>query len=190
MNEYEVRLGEGFSVRLPLVKVDDELSIYSFNMMGKADWNRTAAESLAGIIQPLCDGSADGMFDVVLTAESKAIGLTDQLARRLGIDRYVVLRKSVKAYMKNPIGVDTQSITTGGTQRLYLDESDFELLQGKRALVVDDVVSTGGTLDAIFRMAEKAGFKITLIACVLTEGIKRSEYGQVRMISLDHIPLP
>jgi adenine phosphoribosyltransferase len=186
MGNYSVKLSDKLTVSLPLVKVSDELSIYSFNMMGKAEWNHEAAKSIARII--LHDRPAD--FDVIITAESKAIALTEQLATFFVMDRYVVLRKGVKAYMEDPIEIETKSITTAGAQRLYLDKSDRELVEGRKALVVDDVISTGGTMDAIFKMAEKGNFGISLIACVLTEGERRRDYNGVRVVSLDHIPLP
>jgi adenine phosphoribosyltransferase len=185
MNEYGITIGE-LTVSLPLVKVSDELSIYSFNMMGKASWNREAAKAISRGIS--LNGPHD--FHAVVTAESKAIALTEQLAELFAMDRYVVLRKSVKAYMENPIKVETQSITTAGVQHLYIDRTDAEYIKDRKVLVVDDVVSTGGTLDAIFKIAEKANFKIARIACVLTEGVKRTEYNGVPLVSIDHIPIP
>jgi adenine phosphoribosyltransferase len=189
MENYEVKLSPTLTVSLPLVKVNENLSIYSFNMMGKGAWNREAAKSLFRFIKMINDEDLF-KFDAVLTAESKAIALTEQLTELLGIDRYVVLRKGEKAYMENPIMVETKSITTAGTQRLYLDRLDLELVQGKKVLVVDDVISTGGTLDAILTMAEKAGFTIQAAACVLTEGEHRAQYKNIPVIALGHIPLP
>jgi adenine phosphoribosyltransferase len=159
-------------------------------MMGKAKWNREAAKTLFKLINSEESRVAGGKFDAIVTAESKAIALTEQLAELMRMDRYVVLRKSVKAYMEDPISVETKSITTLGTQMLYLDRLDMELIRGKNILMVDDVVSTGGTLDAIIQVAEKAEFNIALIACVLTEGEKRDNYNNIPLISIDHIPIP
>jgi adenine phosphoribosyltransferase len=185
--EYRVKLSDDMTIALPLVKVNEEFSIYSFNMMGKASWNREAAKSLYERIKA---AGMENDFDALITAESKAIALTEVLAGLFGMDRYVVLRKSVKAYMEDPIDVETKSITTAGVQHLYLDRLDLELIKGKKVLVVDDVISTGGTLDSIMQVSEKGCFDIALIACVLTEGSRRSEYHDIPMLSLDHIPLP
>jgi len=52
------------------------------------------------------------------------------------------------------------------------------------------VVSTGGTIDSVIAMAKEIGFEISVIACVLTEGEKRTEYKGIPLVSLDNIPLP
>ncbi len=52
------------------------------------------------------------------------------------------------------------------------------------------MVSTGGTIDAVLAMSREIGFEISVIACALTEGEKRTEYEGIPLVSLDHIPLP
>lgn len=89
---------------------------------------------------------------------------------RQGCRNYVVARKSVKVYMGNPIGVTVNSITTKNEQKLYLGEDDVNLLNGKRVLLVDDVISTGDSLHALETLVEKTGANIVGRASVLAEG--------------------
>ena len=89
---------------------------------------------------------------------------------RQGCRNYVVARKSVKVYMGNPIGVTVNSITTKTEQKLYLGEDDVNLLNGKRVLLVDDVISTGESLHALETLVEKTGANIVGRASVLAEG--------------------
>lgn len=72
----------------------------------------------------------------------------------------------MKKYMSAEIGeslygksiwVEDESITTAGKQRLYLMDTDVELLKGRNVLLVDDVISTGGSMKAMKQLAEKAG---------------------------------
>ncbi len=72
--------------------------------------------------------------------------------------------------MLNPIHVDVRSITTDHVQQLFLSEEDHRLLEGKRVLIVDDVISTGESLAAMEKLVNMYGGKIVGRACVLAEG--------------------
>ena len=100
--------------------------------------------------------------------------------------RYIVARKSVKVYMQNPIWVEDESITTKGKQRLYLMDTDVEMLHGKNVLLLDDVISTGGSMKAMKALAEKAGAHVIGEAAILAEGnaAKRDD-----IIFLEKLPL-
>lgn len=98
----------------------------------------------------------------------------------------MVARKSVKAYMENPIWVEDESITTEGKQKLYLSESDVNLIRGKRILLVDDVISTGGSMKALRELAGKAGAEVICQAAILAEG---EAIGRDDIIYLAPLPL-
>lgn len=108
-------------------------------------------------------------FDVLITAESKGIPLAYEMSRQCG-KKYLLARKSVKLYMKDPVGVDVKSITTAKIQRLYLDSHDMAFLKGKRVMIVDDVISTGESLRALEALVEKAGGIVAAKGAVLAEG--------------------
>ena len=137
-----------------------QLEIAGFVMLGDVEiTEHTAAELLEK-----CPA-----HDVIITAETKGIPLAYEMARQ-GCGKYVVARKSVKAYMRNPIHVEVKSITTDHVQKLYLAEDDYKDLNGKRILIVDDVISTGESLAAIESLVQQFGGNIVGRACVLAEG--------------------
>jgi len=179
---WPVRLG-GLAIELPLVKNDDGFQIYAFDPMGRMAWNLAAAQALA---QRLTDYD----FDILLTAESKAIALTQELARALGHEDYVVLRKARKLYMLDPLVMDVKSVTTAAPQQFFLGRDQQELLRGRRVCVVDDVLSTGGTLHAIYAISKALSCTIAVNAFVLTEEERYDAFEGVPVVSLDHIPLP
>ena len=72
--------------------------------------------------------------------------------------------------MPDPIHVEDHSITTAGTQKLFLGRDDADLIRGKRILIMDDVISTGGSLKALDALAEKTQCTIVGQAAVLAEG--------------------
>ena len=102
------------------------------------------------------------------------------------MERYVVARKSVKAYMENAVWVEDVSITTKGVQKLCLDGVDVDRLKGKNVLLLDDVISTGGSMKALTNLVNKVGGTVIGEACVLAEGdaSKRED-----IIYLEALPL-
>jgi adenine phosphoribosyltransferase len=99
---------------------------------------------------------------------------------------YIILRKSYKIYMGKTLKVETLSITTGSPQALILDEKDSDLVRGKRVVIVDDVVSTGSTLDAMRKLMEDAGAKVVAEAAICTEG-ENADWDKI--IHLGELPL-
>lgn len=161
MNDYyDIKIGN-CSRRLKLVK-SDTISYYSFNMMGDVELNKEAAIELAKLIKNI---------DVIVTVESKAIGLAEEVSQLLGFKRYIIVRKTKKSYMDNIVSVSGDTIISGSAN-YYLDGRDVDYLKGKRILVLDDVVSTGGTIDAIYRLLSKCNLNIVSFACVCFEGKK------------------
>ena len=174
---YELQLA-GCTRKLRIMNVSDKVAIAGFILLGDVELTMNCARELAKKIP------AD--VEIIMTAETKGIPLAAELSRQLGLSWYVTARKSVKAYMVNPFSVDDESITTRGKQRLYLMESDVELLKGRKTLILDDVISTGGSLRALETLASMAGAKIVGKAAVLAEGVaaKRKD-----IIFLAELPL-
>ena len=159
MDTYKINI-EGLDRELRKFPVNVKLDIAAFIMFGDIEMTEVAARELLKRVPE---------HDVVVTAEAKGIPLCYEMARQ-GCRNYVVARKSVKVYMGNHIGVTVNSITTKNEQKLYLGEDDVNLLNGKRVLLVDDVISTGESLHALETLVEKTGANIVGRASVLAEG--------------------
>ena len=153
----------GLKRTLPVIQVAPDLWIASFVILGDTQLVNACAGALASRLS-----SYD--FDVIVGPEAKAVPLLQALSTLLGHQRYVVCRKSVKAYMQNPVRVEVESITTKGTQALVLDGIDADRIKGKRVAVVDDVVSTGGSMVSVEALMNKAGATIACRAAILKEG--------------------
>lgn len=166
----------GCDRELPICPIDEHLDIAGFIMLGDVEiTEKTAAELLKKCPE----------HDVVVTAETKGIPLCYEMARQ-GCRSYVVARKSVKAYMRNPIHVEVKSITTDHVQKLFLAEDDYKKINGKRVLIVDDVISTGESLAAMENLVEQFGGNIVGRACVLAEGDAKD---RTDIIYLEPLPL-
>lgn len=152
----------GLTRHFPLFEVVPGVRIAIFNMLGDTFVVKGAAAALAEKLKG--NGSS-----VLVTAEAKSIPLIYEMSALMGLP-YVVLRKHYKTYMGDAISAETMSITTGKKQTLFLDEKDRNLVAGKNVILVDDVVSTGSTLEAMQEVITRADGNITEIAAVFTEG--------------------
>ena len=173
---YRIKVA-GVERDLPLCPITDALNIGAFILFGDVELTEKCAEELYKLAPE---------HDVMITAESKGIPLIHAMCRISGKNRYVLARKSVKLYMKDVMKCQTQSITTSNIQTLYIDGSDVEFMKGKRVLIVDDVISTGGSLASLENLVEQAGGKVVGKMAILAEGdaINRPD-----IICLGQLPL-
>lgn len=152
----------GLTRHFPLFEVAPGVRIAIFNMLGDTYVVKAAAAALAERLRHT-------PADVLVTAEAKSIPLIYEMSALMGLP-YVVLRKTYKSYMGDAISAETISITTGSPQTLFLDEKDRHLINGKRVVLVDDVVSTGSTLQGMQEVMAKAGAQVSQVAAIFTEG--------------------
>ena len=146
---------------LPLCPINDSLYIGAFVLFGDVELTEKCAQALY---------DKAPQHDVMITAESKGIPLIHAMCRISGNNRYVLARKSVKLYMSDVVSCSTKSITTDAVQTLYIDGEDAKYLKGKKVLIVDDVISTGGSLLSLENLVEQSGGEIVGKMAILAEG--------------------
>ncbi|HRQ37502.1 MAG TPA: phosphoribosyltransferase family protein [Chloroflexota bacterium] len=179
MNQRETYTIEvaGLIRHFPLFEVAPGVRIAIFNMLGDTYIVKASAAALA---EKLKDTAAD----ILVTAEAKSIPLIYEMSALMGLP-YIVLRKSYKSYMGDAISAETISITTGKPQTLYLDEKDRAIVQGRRVILVDDVISTGSTLQGMETVVNKAGGTVAQVAAIFTEG----EADWSHVVALANLPV-
>lgn len=176
-DSYLLRIA-GLERRLPVVEVVPGFSIASFVMLGDTELVEAAAEALSR--RPELAAA-----DFLVCPEAKAIPLTHALARILRLD-YAVIRKSLKSYMRDAVVEKVKSITTAAEQTLVLDASDADRLNGKKVCIVDDVVSTGGSLAAVELLLSRISCTVVARAAALLEEGGHSGEG---IVYLERLPV-
>lgn len=177
MKKYYTLNVAGLTRELPLCRVNDNLNIAAFVIFGDVELTEKCAGALL---------EKAPEFDIMITAESKGIPLVHEMARQAGRNDYIVARKAPKLYMTNVFTVKTNSITTEAEQILCVSDTDVELMRGRRVLIVDDVISTGGSLASLEQLVKEAGGIIAGKMAILAEGdaIERGD-----LIALEKLPL-
>lgn len=173
---YEMTVA-GLKRQLPLCPINDTLMIGAFVIFGDVELTCACARDLLKIAPE---------FDYMVAPEAKAIPLVHEMARQSGRNDYFLVRKKKKAYMNGVFEAVDRSITTEGEQKLYMDGADAKKIRGKRILILDDVISTGGSLAAVENLVEQAGGTVVGRMAILAEGdaAKRDD-----ILFLERLPL-
>ena len=157
---YELTVA-GLKRALPLCPLNDTLMIGAFVIFGDVELTCACARELL---------KKAPEFDYMVAPEAKAIPLIHEMARQSGRNEYFLVRKKKKAYMNGVFEAVDKSITTEGEQKLYMDGADAAKMKGKRILILDDVISTGGSLAAVENLVEQAGGNVVGRMAILAEG--------------------
>lgn len=162
---YELEV-KGFRRRLPLIQVSPDTWIAYFDSLGDKEFISHCAKELCGHLSTC---------DLLMTTESKGIALVHELANMLNHSFYVVCRKEVKPFMLDPIRVSYKPITSSKELTLCIDGRYKERIAGKRVGIIDDIVSTGQTLNAMEEIVVKAGGTVEKKVAILLEGSERDD---------------
>ncbi|MEG2769335.1 MAG: phosphoribosyltransferase family protein [Oscillospiraceae bacterium] len=176
MSEYYTLKVAGLSRELPICPLNDTLSIAAFIMFSDVELTVACAKELLAKLPE---------FDVIVTAEAKGIPLAYEMSRQSG-KKYIPARKGVKLYMQDPCIIEDKSITTASSQKLVIDRCDLDYMNGKRIVIVDDVISTGGSLHALEALVAQSKGTLVCKAAVLAEG-EASERSDI--LYLEKLPM-
>ncbi len=149
------------TLELPILPIPNtNLNILAFDSFGNTQLIQAIAkEAIERFTRP----------DFIVCPEAKAIPLTQEMARLWNID-YFVLRKQRKLYMQDPQCLALRSITTMEEQQLWYDRGAMGFMKGKKGMIFDDVVSTGGTLQGLIKFAEENDVQVSTISTLFLEG--------------------
>ena len=173
MLTHRVRVGD--QERDLLVVDVGSVSVALLNLLGDTALTEAAAEEL---VKRLPHG-----VQTLVTPEVKAVPLAHAMSVRSGLP-YVVARKTEKPYMVGTVKKSVVSITSGKPQDRVIDGSDLHKRDGRKVAIVDDVVSTGGTLTGLVQLLTEVGAEVVATLVVFTEGEPRDD-----VIALGHLPL-
>ena len=172
---YKMKIA-GVDCELKKFPVNDKVEIAAFILFDNVEVTIKSAEELQKRVPE---------YDIIVTPEAKSIPLAYEMAKQNN-KPYVVLRKGLKVYMRDPICSVVNSITTDNVQELYIGQDDVDRIKGKRVLLLDDVISTGDSIRAAMQILDKINANVVATCAVLAEGdaAKRDD-----IIFLEELPL-
>jgi adenine/guanine phosphoribosyltransferase-like PRPP-binding protein len=162
-NTYLTKVGSQ-TLDLPVVDLSDSLTIALLITVDHGvSFAATAGEELAAQLKDLD-------IDIIVSVATMGIPLAIETTRALNLDDYVILHKTQKIHLADGEWEAVRSITTDANQRLLFDRARIGAVKGKRVAIVDDVISTGGSIVAALKLVRKVGGEPVALGCLVTEG--------------------
>jgi adenine/guanine phosphoribosyltransferase-like PRPP-binding protein len=191
-DRYPVTLSNGARLLLPIRPLPDGHEAIALLMSNQTPFAVEA--ELGSLLTGLAAGFAP---EAIVGVPTLGLDYARLVARELGLRDYVALGNSRKFWYDEALSVPVRSVTSPGVEkRLYLDPALVERVAGRRTLIVDDVINTGGSATAAIRLLQAAGADVQGLCVVLTEGSAWRQALQVfgadwpaRVQSLGHIPM-
>ena len=146
---------------LPTVRVGSVGRVPLVEFIGDSELTKAAAQAMLALIP---EGT-----EVLLSVVTNALPLAHEISDRSGLP-YVVVRKKRRTYMQDPLIQDVPSMTMGVAETLWLDGPHAARLKGKGVAIVQDVVASGGTAQALARLTERAGGTVTGYLAAFKQG--------------------
>jgi adenine/guanine phosphoribosyltransferase-like PRPP-binding protein len=133
--------------------------------------NQTTFEVEAKLSTLLASIAKEFRPEVIVGVPTMGLDYARQVALLLGFPFYVAFGNSRKYWYDDAYSVPVSSITSpGAKKKLYLDPSLVERVRGKRALIVDDVIATGGSAMAAIALLKIVGADVVGVAAPFDEG--------------------
>ena len=153
----------GNEYKLPLARVG-KVSIAVFDSYQDIQMCRDASKDLYEKMKK--ENITD--MDYIIGIEIKGAAIAQRIAD-LFDKPMVVFRKSKKINFTDVLTAKVETVTSGHND-LYIDKSSLDLLKGKKICLVDDVVSSGSSVDAVEKLLNDNGIQLAYKAFVFKEG--------------------
>ncbi|NNG03407.1 MAG: phosphoribosyltransferase [Inquilinus sp.] len=163
---YVARLPDGRGILLPLRPLPDapDRAVASLIV------NQAGFAVEQAVIDAMAERARTIAADIVVGLPTLGLGLARGVALALGHRRYVALGNSRKYWYLDTLSVPSRSITSPGDGKsLYIDPRLVPLVEGRRVLVIDDVVSTGGSLTAAIDLLDRLDATTAGIVVAMTQ---------------------
>ncbi|HLU82126.1 MAG TPA: phosphoribosyltransferase [Trueperaceae bacterium] len=164
---YPAVLPDGRVLMLPIRQLASDPAVAVASLIGNQA-SLAVSEALGVMLAGLLAMTAP---EVIVGMPTLGLGFAPIVARELGLERLVPLGYSRKFWYDDALSAPVRSLTTpDGGKRVYLDPNLLPLLRGRRVVLVDDVVSSGATLDAPWRLIESLGAEVVACGVVMRQG--------------------
>lgn len=153
--------------RLPLTYISRDKQIATFTIVGDVELTEKSGEELEKILR-----SKNITPDCFVGPGTNILCFVHHMAKRFHHLRYVILRKSIRNYMTSPEIQLPWRDSPKHVKKLVLNGYDKEFLHDKKVVLIDDVVSTGTTMQMLSELMHKIGARVLAKCAIFKQGDK------------------
>ncbi|GAB4067371.1 phosphoribosyltransferase [Ancylobacter sonchi] len=165
-DSYPVKLPDGDGADLPFLALPPDFDTaiaylcITENSFALEDRLSTAMAEMVRDLEP----------EVVVGMPTLGMVLAASVAKKLGHPHYVPLSYSRKFWFEDELSIPVISITSPlKPKTVFIDPRLLERMEGKRVLLVEDVISTGGTVSAELELMRRIGADVVGVATAIRE---------------------
>lgn len=181
---FPAEFDDGRQLRLPIRELADGEHALASLIINQAGF---------AVEEALCASLAEKVRsfepEVVVGLPTLGLTLASGTAKKLGLSRYVPLGTSRKFWYSEDLSVPLTSITSPEqVKRLYLDPRMLPLIENRRVLLIDDVISTGKSITAALELLAKRGIRpVAIGAAMLQTDLWRTQLATMDPQWLDRV---
>jgi adenine/guanine phosphoribosyltransferase-like PRPP-binding protein len=164
---YPARLPDGRTLELPLRRIagDPDRAVASFIA------NHAAFAVIDALAALMADLARELQPEIIIGVPTLGLVFAPLVARHLGFSNYVPFGTSRKYWYDDALAIPLRSITTPGTGKsLYVDPHLVARVRGRRAVVIDDAISSGQTSAAALALTQAIGVEVPGIVVAMVQG--------------------
>ncbi len=161
---YPAALPDGRILKLPIRAVPGV-----DNGLASLIVNQASFAVMRGLTALLAERLAPFAPEIVVGLPTLGLTVASAVAEVLGHSRYVAAGTSRKFWYDDALSVAMSSVTTPDANRLYLDPRLLPLLEGKRVVLIDDVLSTGKSILAGIDLLQRVGVRPVAVGAVMLQ---------------------
>ena len=183
---YPARLDDGRILLLPIRPLPDGKRALASLIINQASF---------AVVDALATDLAEklGVFapEIIVGLPTLGLTLASVVAQKLGHARYIPLGTSAKFWYSAELSVPLSSITTPDQQkRLFIDPRMLPLLEGRRVALVDDVISSGVSMQAAIALMAACGVRPVAIGTAMLQSERWLErLGRWEIVSVLRSPI-
>lgn len=177
---YPVRVSDNLTFHAPLRRpiTGSPVDIVYLNFRDNDDLVKEASKDLAAKLPK------DTELIVIIGDKANGLGVLTAFHAKLP---WIIL--TGKDMPEEPVKTLSYHSITSGHKKMSIYKQQLKKLEGKKIVILDDLVSSGNTMKTALKLLQESSAKVLKLMCAFTEENNRTQLEGYSLIKLGHLPV-